>query len=452
MLAGANGCYQVLTSRSLAVLAAFVLTATDAAAVCVLQAPCQMYWESHAVFVGTVADVRHTEVAWTSRDDRMTAERVRLTVVEAFRGVSQQSVTVFDVLHSEAVRFQIGRTYFVYAHRNERDGALHTSGCGAWSLSESAKHLMYARWIQKPRTQGLVFGTISHSEWDPGKGNYVGSPLPEDLTLSLTGSAGSWRVRPFQDGGLTLFRFDAIPPGTYALAVHASGPYDLGEPADIELAAPQLCYELNVEVHWLGIVRGRLIDADGRPVPNAGVTIVSGRPTKPHVNPWRDTAITDERGEFTIRHLPAGEYTVGLYIDDISRWERKHPAIYFPGVTEPEAGHTVTVTRGSDIDTGDLMLPVAVRKVPVTGTVVLPDGAPVPDAWVSMRGQDETSFEDGLEVKTDGSGRFRLPGVAGRRYQVSASVHVHETFYSGSAELTAGEGAAVTLRLSRDGP
>jgi hypothetical protein len=145
-------------------------------------------------------------------------------------------------------------------------------------------------------------------------------PLPEDLVLSLTGAAGSWRVPPDRSGGRPRFLFDGIPPGTYRLAIHVGGPYEPDEPVEVEVQRPELCSEIGLRLHWKGVVHGRVVDAEGRPVPNAPIVVISGRPPlDPRVIPFEVAAVTNDRSEFTHRYLPPGDYTLGMHNPAVSR-------------------------------------------------------------------------------------------------------------------------------------
>jgi hypothetical protein len=435
--------------RLVLVAALLASGASQVAAACVVTSPCSRYWSSDVVMIGTVTDITrirvHTELPGAQFAD---AERVQLEVVEAFRGAPEGTVTVVNVLHSEAAEFRLGSRYFVYARRNPHDQELHTSLCaGTTAVHLAYEDVRYASWIQTPRTRGRVFGTITHH--DSGGGEYVARRLPEDLFVSLSGPGGSYEVRPDRsDSGR--FLFDEVLPGTYTLTIHVDGPHDPGDPVEVDVRPPELCQELNLSLRPKGMVRGRVIDAQGRPLPNAPVHVVSGRPPLDFTNfRFEASAVTNDRGEFMFRYLPPGDYTLGMYIDSASKWRRAHAAIYFPGVTDRESTEPVTLPLGSEVDVGDFRLPLAIDKVPVTGIVRLPDGSPCVECAVHMgaEGQDNDAFEADLSARTDGTGRFRLPGIRGRPYRVTAYAQVNDVFFDGQTAVTAGDGEDITVDL-----
>jgi hypothetical protein len=445
-----------MRSRIGFLLVLLLSSASDVAAASMATSTCERYWASDIVFVGRVTEITRIQLPSRLPGVKLVdAERVRLSVAEAFRGVTDPSFTVTNFLFSEAAEFRVGASYFVYAAYGA-DGEPHTSLCaGTRPLEESFEDVRYARWIQTPRTRGRVFGTVSHSDWDPAVGDYVSHQLPAGLLVSLSGPGGAWRVRPEREGAFNRFLFDDVPPGTYSLTIQVDGPYDSADPVEVSVQAPGLCYEADLALAWKGVIRGRAIDAAGRPVPMVPVMVVSGRPPLDLQTVRFDaTVTTDGGGEFTHRFLPPGEYTLGMYIDATSRYLHGYPTVYFPGVTDAESALAITVTAGSEIDVGDLQLPFDLEKVPVSGSVLLPDGSPCADCRVVMRAEGEynDAFETTLEAVTDGNGSFQLPGVQARRYRVGASAWIHQDAYERSLVVTAGRDESITLRLEASRP
>ena len=235
-------------------LSMLMAAASDASAVCGgPNPPCARYWSAEAVFIGTVESVRSLEV--------------RLTVLEAFREVSDRTVTLNNQMHGESVDYRRGETYLVYAYRDEERGVLSTSSCATRTLAESQDSVEYARWIATGPALGRVFGSIVHEQWDPERNESVQHPFPPGVTVTLTGPSGVRTIVPASTGAFGQFLFDDVPVGTYEVSVLTEGPIVASESQTVTVRTPLLCAETFVQIRWDASLRGRVLDAEGRPVP-----------------------------------------------------------------------------------------------------------------------------------------------------------------------------------------
>ena len=432
-------------------LTMLMAASSDASALCGgPNPPCARYWSAEAVFIGTVESVRSFEVRNSHGEAVVTVgNEVRLTVLEAFRGVSDRTVTLNNQMHGESVDYRRGETYFVYAYRDEERGVLSTSSCGTRTLAESQDSVEYARWIATGPALGRVFGSILHEQWDPERNESVQHPFPPGITVTLTGPAGVRSMVPISNGPFGRFQFDDVPVGTYELSVLTEGPFAASESQAVTVRAPLLCAEAFIQLRWDATLRGRVLDAEGRPVPFCPVAAVTRTHARVRHYRWEEVAASDEQGEFVHSRLAPGEYLLGVHIQHDLRGTSEYPVVYFPGVPDLESAEVVRVVLGSQVDVGDLRLPVRVDKVPIEGTVLMSDGSPALDAVVGVY-SDDTSFEH-LErwARTDSTGRFRILGVAGRRYSVSAWLDHHDGHLAGAANAIPGRQDAVVIRLEK---
>ncbi len=229
------------------------------------------------------------------------------------------------------------------------------------------------------------------------------------------------------------FELSPVSPGKTTLAARCpSG--DQGELSVVVTAslAPQV-----IAVKAGASIAGRVLDGDGKPVPNATV-VASARGTSEHVQLVNGVVtsgvqgLTNAAGAYELKGLAAATY--GLSVMDRGRPLRMRSAP--PAIVLGANDHKTSVDLAVDRATGK-----------ISGTVTGPDGKPLADAWVSARqslqdlvagmldhDQGEgsrtitmTSSDEGggggMEIPpalTDASGHYELAGLPQVKYQVIA--------------------------------
>lgn len=214
------------------------------------------------------------------------------------------------------------------------------------------------------------------------RGRVVGGDgLPVEgatVTAREAGGPGSWSLRTLSDG-----RFDFPVPRGARLEVAAAGEGGSRSRA-VEALAPGEDVDLRLEGGGRLVLRVRVLDAEGRPVPGIPLDapVVQGRePT------------TDRRGEALLRGLGAGAIRVGVR----------------PGAALPEGAAAPPPAEADPAD-GEVVLRLR-EGVPIEGLVLGPDGLPAPGAAVRLLCADGS----GAGAAADGTGRFRAlvgPGTA----------------------------------------
>jgi protocatechuate 3,4-dioxygenase beta subunit len=162
------------------------------------------------------------------------------------------------------------------------------------------------------------------------------------------------------------------------------------------------------------ILRGRVTAADtGRPLRRAQITaILLGSIQE------RRTTSTDSRGDYELRELPAGRYTLNVTRSGYLPWEYGRRA---PG----EPGKTIEVDEGAALDKIDLAMP---RAGVIGGRVIDETGEPVPGVtvWV-MRSQffrgRRTLVPAGSIAHTDDTGTYRASSLLPGNYVVVAMLN-----------------------------
>ncbi|HEX5008889.1 MAG TPA: carboxypeptidase-like regulatory domain-containing protein [Planctomycetota bacterium] len=232
-------------------------------------------------------------------------------------------------------------------------------------------------------SRALVGGTLE-ARRQAASWAMPGEYAPLDV-LPVDGSPGRWRVLGAGAIGTEL-RFTA--PGYARTNANAPG-LPPGESLDWPL-------ELDRGVD----VTGHVSDAQGRPLGDAGLTLMRKSGQQPQSTDER--ARSDERGRFAFCNLPAGTYVV-----------RGEACGCVSGLSE-----TVTLEPGRQPP--DLAL-VLQRAGAITGRLLDADGRPLSGRKVSAQGPPGEATSASRSSRTDTAGRFALRDLTPGTWDLAAS-------------------------------
>jgi hypothetical protein len=166
----------------------------------------------------------------------------------------------------------------------------------------------------------------------------------------------------------------------------------------------------------MGHLIGRVIDGQGKPVPNARVDSAAGSLV--------GSADTDANGTFSESLFPGSAYALarspplGLKPPDpepdsgrILSWVRT----WYPGVAFPEAASKILGRPGIDLEIESKLLALSAHTV--RGVLLYPDGTPAPKVAMTL-GEDRITPHYRVESKPDGT--FELPTVADGMWRLFA--------------------------------
>jgi hypothetical protein len=379
--------------------------------------PCQAYWESQRVFVGTVRTIAET------REER----RVTFDVEQVERGASAPTITVrvppWELVSQSPLR--VGDRYVVYVHG--AGDQMFVGTCGRTRLaSEAQEDLAYFREMNAPGSGGRIFGSVRHEEPDfvaPGTrdlGPLVG------LTIRLHGSGVDREASTANNGD---FDFDGLRPGEYTISLRApgrmlleprmSGVYRNAAPGffTVTLRYARGCMPISFTVREPGGIRGVLLDDRGAPFEGELVAAIAAvhAGTSQEVPTERVRTGADGRFEFT--PLPPGQYVLVVNLDDRREPTKFNRRVYHPGTRVPGEAAIVTVDGPAIVDAGVFhVLPDPVERT-ITGAVVWSDGGAAIDAELLLHGAAPA------RVPLDAAGRFRVTLPYGARFTLRARGH-----------------------------
>lgn len=194
-------------------------------------------------------------------------------------------------------------------------------------------------------------------------------PVGADGTFTLSLPKGDWELRVEADDG--------------RVSEDTKVKVEIGETSEVEITMPPIL-----------VVRGIVVDADGRHVEGADVFVMQGGfPPTPSREFW---ARSDDEGRFEVAGLPAG--SVGLHVDHPAYSKGTFEAVAAP--REKAAVVRVVVTPGAILE----------------GTVTDADGNPVVGQQVTA--MPEGSYMESVATWTSADGRYRLAPLDAKRWSI----------------------------------
>src|SRR5579859_3313071 len=172
------------------------------------------------------------------------------------------------------------------------------------------------------------------------------------------GSTPSLMVNTDAEGRFT---FDAVEPGSYRLAVQRNGfvPTEYGalgadRPGTVFVLASEQKLDLTIKVVPMGVIAGRVLDADGDAVPGAVVSAIrsffmNGKRTIERLNRVK----TNDLGEYRLYDLPPGRYYLAAAITnflpaDSPPSDENSGLIYYQNATDLGSATPLDLTAGRD--------------------------------------------------------------------------------------------------------
>jgi hypothetical protein len=428
--------------------------AADACSCAPRRPACEVAWESAAVFVGRVE--RIDVLPGSGRLAPIFRSRhVTFKVIELFRGPTSAEIQIVTGGGGGdcGYRFGKGKDYLVFAYEG-RDGQLTTSICARTQpLAAASGDLEYLRAaFHENQPFGRLSGTVSRATNDLVRQRFTTRPA-SGIRVVFTSGPNRYETSTDAKGE---FAVESAPAGEYAVQVVAAENEYVHASPTIVVANARACATMRASIAPDGRVRGRVVDAQGRPVP--GVTVELGvhfRLEHPYTS-GDIKAATGTDGVYELKRVPPGEYVVGINFSRDGDGELVLPRVFLPGTGNVGRATRVKVGYGERVSVADLALPATLEYRRVTGLVLLAEGGPAADAKVYIRTPGSRGEIVGEAVPTDVFGAFVLSLPAGREYEVFAEASLRgasgtELLSSDKARVEAADAtpAPLTLTLRR---
>lgn len=237
------------------------------------------------------------------------------------------------------------------------------------------------------------------------------------------------------------YRITGIPAGNY-LVSPITPAYVVSDLLPSQPRGKQLLLAEGEDVHDIdfslergGVIAGKITDADGRPLIEERVTILSEGQAKLRGQNFPSVVTnrfqTDDRGMYRIYGIPAGRYkvAVGQSEDDPysnPRFGRvAYKRTFYPSVTDADDAKVVEVTEGSETNNIDITLDRSLPTFAASGEIVDGEtGQPIVGLRLGLRrmiNDRESGQVLGIFTVSNSLGEFRLENVTPGKYLVSVT-------------------------------
>ena len=290
----------------------------------------------------------------------------------------------------------------------------------------------------KAASRAVIEGFVTK---DPGS-EPVKKALIE-LIAENQAEGGDYTAISSPDGS---FHMDGIVPGRYRLFVERTGFLEVDKHRTqtdgrvLTLTAGQELKDLRIRLQAAAVVRGRVTDEDGEPMPNAQIAVLRQTFTSGHSH-WEQAGAerTNDLGEYRVAGLPAGNYYVSvapppdfksliegagaaaMADGNSANAPEKTPSTsyqttYYPGTADRSQAAPIQVHAGDEFPVNFSLTPSP--SLSIRGSVVnLPAST---SAVIMLQSHDFNLVLNGAEMHKDGS--FVIRDVAPGAYTILATV------------------------------
>jgi hypothetical protein len=390
-------------------------------------AVCSVYWDTQLLVRGRVTSIQlipgeSQQVVVDGKAETAFGPgtlEVHVTVLERLRGDVGAEVVIRTPYQSSAcgVPFQEGAEYLIYGYERVQ-GEWWTNKCMRTHEIVSADQDPDLQWIHALATAkpgGTIFGRASLSSPDFENNGFTYQPLA-GVTVHIKGPADR-SVKTDNEGD---YRIAGLPIGTYEVTPEYPNGLGPATPSTVSLREKG-CAEVPFTAQSDGAVDGNLFLSDMTPA--SGVYMRLKRIDEGNSPNWTQDlylATTDAAGHFHFEPVQPGAYVLGVNTDfppQNSPYQHKN---FYPGKSRQEQAEVLHVVGAQRIEGLRYVLPPEpVRKdIPVRVKIVMPSGAPAPNASVELWNPQWPESNWGPQAKIDEDGWHVLDLPEGELYNL----------------------------------
>jgi hypothetical protein len=226
------------------------------------------------------------------------------------------------------------------------------------------------------------------------------------------------------------FRIEGVEDGAYSPRYVATGFAPIPEAGSLTPPFPVVAggepVRLEIKMQPLGKLFGRVLDAAGKPVPNATLWLVGESKwcMPPTCSPLSYQSKANEKGEYSVTDLDSGPWLLSAAAP--SSWEPPPSPddgrlgwaqTFYPGETDPQLAQAIMVRPGSELWNLNIKL-AALPVHRIRGRILDVSGKPVPKAAVALG----KGFGPDLTQQTSSDGAFDFAAVVDEEWRLSAAV------------------------------
>jgi len=412
-------------------------------------APCKLYENADAVFIGMVREISYSEPV--DEIDGLTKKRLRnksvsLFIKESFKGIAEKQTEITITIPQIQKRASSGELtfdrhvygdcpfdgfaqdeiYLVYAKQKASERKSVFFAEYAINFTDAEKAITYLRNRKAEHQTAVLYGKIVRKVRAYGFGfpEIIERPI-RNLRIEIHSEKQTFITTTDEQGN---YLFLGIFPYEYSIK------YDLPERLKVEGDAKTIslsansCTEFNITALTMGQISGTLFTEGGEPKVGTSVDlVVASEANKPNPR-FFETISNNQAGKFELKNLPPGQYFLGFRLmrplPNPYRYEPIRPRTYYPGVADISQATLITLAEGQQLNDLDFRLLPPLSKRAISGIAVTPDGKPVANAVIVLMVTQNEFNESGGVAKTDEYGRFSLPAYNDLKYWINANVSI----------------------------
>jgi hypothetical protein len=390
--------------------------------------PCQQAWSVPLIFAGQVLSIESTDPA----NRPFGPKRVRFQISESFRGVEKGEVDIHLGGATCDPDFIVGQEYLVYGHHRGGGPGWTTSICTRTRLLQGAgEDLQYLRLADNQKGSSRIVGQVLHQSFDLSTANYRSQlrPLPGVRVKVTNGTIAEETITDAEG------HYSIAAPALTLLDVTFISPDGFSVEGGRRVVIPEYraCAGVDGYARYDGRVSGTLVDKRGLPLPFFPLSLAST--PRVALGGFEKHVLTDVKGRFEFTGVDPTTYVVA-------------PSRQLWGQAEtlpPLTSAAIAVAPAVRLDAGRLVFPSPPETALLEGVLVDSAGRPVADASVTVRA---ATTRGTVTLTTDATGTFRISVIAGRSYDLQASLASHGWGRTPEEALTAVEvNGRKTVRL-----
>lgn len=260
---------------------------------------------------------------------------------------------------------------------------------------------------------GIIVG-VRNSDFSPQQPPAIKATTDADGNYRITGiPTGSYQVSPMAPAYVVTDLVATRERGRTLL---------LAEGEDVQ--------DVDFSLERGGVIAGRVTDANGRPVVEERLTLVSADQSKQNqqnFGPFMGAgATTDDRGVYRIYGLPPGQYKISVGRDDDNYYSSlgvgrvTYKRTFYPDATDPAEAKIIEITEGSEATNIDISLGQILPGFLASGKVVDGEtGRPVTGLRLGLRRVFNNNYAGvNGSVIANSQGEFRLENISPGKYAV----------------------------------
>lgn len=285
-------------------------------------------------------------------------------------------------------------------------------------------------------------------------------PQRKPVARATTDADGQFRLMNLAAG-----RYE-VSPVTPSFVSQANSMQERNQTKRINLTEGETIDKLDFTLVRGGVITGRVVEADGRPVIGQNVRLATASPDAKRRGGMSyfssNMFQTDDRGIYRIYGIPPGPYVVSVGEDSRVGMVRLgvgrdgfYVRTFHPNTTDESKATILEVTEGGEATNVDITLNQRLTTYSATGRVIDAEtGKAIPNittGYGSLRERENRMGSIGLGTRTDAEGNFRFEGLRPGRYAAFISPTERSEDYSAPVtfEINEGDVSGLTIKVRR---